>query len=377
MFFSMTPNRNFKDCIIGLSCISLLILITLTSCSHKTFHIAGQFENAKSYSVRLEKIDLKTFTGHTIIDTTSNELGVFNLEFKEKPAPGVYRVGLDNSLSAYVVIDKNDKSLNLGGDIKFVNRGDYYVTGSKLSDEIQKTEYLLNSQKISRDKFKELLTNQVSPLPAYVIARKHFRSARDVAIHKTIYTRLQNQNYEFLGAYEDYILKQEHQLELVNIANKLQPGKVAPAIILEDPEGKIRKLSDLKGQLVLVDFWASWCRPCRNANPKLVEVYKKYKDKGFNIFSVSLDGLDERTKSQYPTNRIESQMKISKKSWIDAIKNDSLIWTNHVSELKKWDSSIVTKYNVTSIPRKYLIDRDGKIITRISGDLEQTIRKYI
>jgi thiol-disulfide isomerase/thioredoxin len=118
-------------------------------------------------------------------------------------------------------------------------------------------------------------------------------------------------------------------------------GQPAPEISYPDPSGNIRNLSDLKGKVVLLDFWASWCGPCRRENPHVVEVYKKYKAKGFEIFSVSLDR--------------------EAGAWKNAIAQDGLLWENHVSDLKHWASAPAKLYGVSSIPRTFLIGRDGKI----------------
>lgn len=126
--------------------------------------------------------------------------------------------------------------------------------------------------------------------------------------------------------------------------SKLAVGSVPPEIIMNNPEGKPMKLSDLKGKVVLVDFWASWCRPCRAENPNVVKIYQANKDKGFTVFSVSLDQ--------------------SKDAWIKAIKDDRLEWPNHVSELAYWNTSVVKTYNIKGIPLTYLLDKEGKIAAK-------------
>lgn len=126
-------------------------------------------------------------------------------------------------------------------------------------------------------------------------------------------------------------------------------GSVAPDIILPTPNGDTVALSSLKGKYVLLDFWASWCRPCRVENPNLVRSYKKYHDKGFEIFQVSLDKKMD--------------------SWTDAIENDQLTWM-HVSDLQYWNSSAAKLYKVQAIPASFLIDKNGKIIAKnLRGDL--------
>lgn len=138
------------------------------------------------------------------------------------------------------------------------------------------------------------------------------------------------------------------QQEKLKEANKkIAVGKPAPDIALPDTSGETRKLSDLRGQYVLVDFWAAWCRPCRQENPFLVETYKEYKDEGFTIFSVSLDGL-----RQQPNPR---------ESWLKAIQQDNLEWDNHVSDLKGWQSDVVKTYGFQGIPYTVLVDPEGTI----------------
>jgi peroxiredoxin len=133
---------------------------------------------------------------------------------------------------------------------------------------------------------------------------------------------------------------------------KLVKAELIPAqdFTLNDTKGNPISLSSLKGKVILIDFWASWCRPCRMENPNLVNAYNRYKDQGFDILSVSLDGVP--------------QQKTAKTDWENAIKSDGLIWVNHVSDLKGWNSSVVQTFNLSSIPSTLLIDKEGNIIAQ-------------
>ncbi len=135
-------------------------------------------------------------------------------------------------------------------------------------------------------------------------------------------------------------------------------GSEAPEIALNDTTGKAVPLSSLRGKYVLIDFWASWCGPCRNENPNVVRMYNKFKEKGFAIYSVSLDQ--------------------SKANWVKAINNDHLTWT-HVSDLKYWQSAAAQQYGVQAIPQTFLIDKEGKIIAKnLRGDaLEQKLEEVL
>ncbi len=127
-------------------------------------------------------------------------------------------------------------------------------------------------------------------------------------------------------------------------------GKLAPNIELEDPDGVEKTLYELRGKVVLIDFWASWCGPCRRENPNVVKAYNKYNDLGFEVFSVSLDS--------------------SRDKWVKAIEDDGLIWDYHVSDLKKWNTPYKEpdSYNFNGIPHTVLVGRDGNIIqSKIRG----------
>ncbi|MOA09274.1 Thiol-disulfide oxidoreductase ResA [compost metagenome] len=135
-------------------------------------------------------------------------------------------------------------------------------------------------------------------------------------------------------------------------------GAIAPEFTQIDSLGNSIKLSDFKGKYVLIDFWASWCGPCRAENPNVVKVYEKFKDKNFTILGISLDQ--------------------KKGAWLKAINDDKLVWTQ-VSDLKSWENEVAKLYDIRSIPANLLLDKNGKIIAKnLRGEkLAEVLTQYI
>lgn len=161
------------------------------------------------------------------------------------------------------------------------------------------------------------------------------------------------------------LLGSQHSLQAQDIRKKdkydhprPKIGELAPDIILTSPTGDTVKLSDLKGQYVLIDFWAAWCAPCRKANRKLGKIYEKYHNQGFTIYSVSLDDSQE--------------------AWKRAIAVDGMFWTYQVREGGGFQSNIAIQYRIDYLPDNYLLDKTGKIIAvELSvNELDKILKEY-
>lgn len=197
---------------------------------------------------------------------------------------------------------------------------------------------LVYDQKINEAK--QMIRGFGSGLPAMSLAANFISPEKDLLFLDSLAQKLQKD-----------LPSSKHTksfVEFVERNKELNIGSPAPDFTAATPDGNWVKLSDLKGKYVLLDFWASWCGPCRQENPNVVKLYNAYKDKNFTILSYSLDE--------------------NKADWTKAIAKDGLTWT-HVSELRKWESKIVPLYKLEGIPATFLLDKEGKIIAKnLRGD---------
>ncbi len=284
--------------------------------------------------------------------------------------PGYYRLSFYGRQFVTFILDRNDLEINVDGNDP---SGYFEIKGSPDHELIKKVQEMMASVQDSPDmnqlqeNFSVASSNQdvgrIAELQGeyqQILDRGFDRVAamlKDQPPSLAVINLLQQNNLLDRDKYFDlYIstadkLKKEWPdyelakqfIEMVDNLKVTAIGQVSPEIEMPDPNGNLIKLSSLRGKVVLVDFWANWCGPCRKENPNLVRAYQKYKDKGFEIFGVSLD----RTKAD----------------WIQAIEQDGLTWTQ-VSDLKYFESKAALDFNVSAIPFSILLDADGKIIDK-------------
>jgi len=344
----------------------LLYVVTVLSCaaiSSKGTSIAGSITDAPNMQVYFDKMGPNNNT-MVLAQATSDANGDFVFNIEEPIVPAVYRLRIGAG-KAFLVLEDNVSKLSIKGNLEGMKTHDLEITASESAKDFAQAINLLSTGRITTDDVKDYIKNTPYPIAGMQMAMSAFGNRPEFyEVHKLAAANLAKKypEHEYVRDYTNYGLALEQSVQQSRATEAIQVGMPAPEISLPGPDGKKYSLSELKGKVVLLDFWASWCGPCRKANPHVVEVYNKYKDKGFTVFSVSLDGIDSRTAARF-TNDTDLQNGItqSKQNWLDAIEKDQLTWPYHVSELTKWDTQAAKQYGVTGIPKTFLIGKDGKI----------------
>lgn len=277
--------------------------------------------------------------------------------------PNLYQLNFDGAQKKSVVFIGND-SVSLTGDVE--NIQEITVSGSSTNEDFEAFKQIFNPlfQRLSAMGQQINATPGIKPNDSLMIAYKKSLSTVKTTVDNFVADHKSSPVAPFVMLVTSELEqdmptmeKRFNQLDPVTkegfygriIAQQIQEGRTgaigtqAIEFTQADPEGKQVSLSSFKGKYVLVDFWASWCRPCRMENPNVVKVYHKFKDKNFTVLGVSLDR--------------------DREPWLKAIKDDHLVWT-HVSDLKFWNNEAAAKYRIQSIPQNFLIDPTGKIVAK-------------
>jgi peroxiredoxin len=320
--------------------ITALILLTyaLPVISQNSVTVKGKIEGAANY----EYIYLEDILNENIIDTAQVTEGKF--EFTFNPPRNQYFKIYAVPDEYLLLIPQEGETIQLSFNPNTLNQPD--ISGSKHTalfyDQIKMSyeldQKLNDFQKQIEEQRKEQVRTLIKKNPGS-LASLAFISELDIDEDPEVFQILA----EGVKDYEDNYLVDE-LLDKVNNVDKLAFGKQAPEIDLPNPNGENIKLSELRGNYVLVDFWAAWCRPCRIENPNLVAAYEKYADQGLEIYSVSLDA--------------------SRDDWIAAIEQDNMSAWHHVSDLGYWNSEAAQTYNIKAIPYNLLLDKKGRIIAK-------------
>ena len=347
--------------------------------NQKKLVITGNFPNAKKSKIFLEKKPTyKSYweTGSvTIGESIIDSLGNYRMEVDSLFEPAYYYIRVDSTWGIGFPLNGKEENIVINGVLEKCRKMRMSIDGSDEADE-----YFTLIQAHKGIEEIQLFIDKIQDSPNIVAAvfatrSRKLRTSKYYKIYQNLASklRLEYPNATLTKEYSKMVSRWAPRIRNIEV------GKPAPEIRLPNPDGKLLSLSDLKGQIVLLDFWASWCGPCRRHNSEIVEIYEKYKDQGFTVFSVSLDGVDEKTKNTYTSiEQFENQIKLSKSEWMEAIEKDNLSWKYHVSDLKKWDSEIFKTYESSSIPKLFLIDRLGKIAAiNPRKDLEIQISKLL
>lgn len=305
--------------------------------------ISGTITDAQDLQVFFDQVKMNQT--QVIEKAPIDANGKFMIELENPWEPGIYRLRV-GSQRAFFFLDGSEHKLVINTSLNQIGEHDFAIDGSPAATEMLSNMNKIRQRQIGPTDIPKLIDDTKNPIAAMHYAILGLQpSMETIGYMRKVADRLKAEYPEsdYTTLYNGELANIEKQIARMQAQEIIKVGQPAPEIALPNPDGQIMKLSDLKGQVVLLDFWASWCGPCRRANPHVVTAYNKYKDKGFTVFSVSLDRPGQADR------------------WKQAISQDNLMWPNHVSDLKYWNSEPASVYGVRSIPKTFLIGKDGTI----------------
>lgn len=361
--------------------IVLFASAALLSCGKKSgvkkFEVTGTISNSTARMVYLEEMPMTTMQRMVVDSALLEKDGSFKLKTSSAESR-LYNIMIDGMPLAAIINDEPSVTVNafFGKENKqFVES--YEVKGSPASQQLKEflTEFnnrlqiiFTNAQRadsLSKMKNSDSLQQAIDlTLQRNAIELKNLSNSAIKKSNNAALSMFVLGYYQGLAGNPAYMLEPMSKLDVTTVveeAVKKFPehkgvaaihesllgwvGKMAPEFSLPDPNGKEIKLSSFRGKYVLVDFWASWCKPCRMENPFVVKAYNRFKDKNFTVLGVSLDSNGK------------------KDEWMKAVMRDSLTWT-HVSDLMYWSSPVIPLYKIEGIPFNVLVDPEGKVIAQ-------------